>query len=204
MPAQLIQPNSEAIKRVDVDTVTLDIIENAMGNARNEMDAVLIRTAMSPGIREQGDAFPMIANHEGKMVVGQFGSFIYGFLEAYNGTVEEGDIFLTNDPYMCNGAVSHLPDWLVLVPIFKDGRIINWSAMFGHMSDVGGKVPGSLPTDARSIHEEGIRIPPIKIYKQGELNSDVLDVILHNVRMPRWNRSDLNAIIAACRTAGKR
>ena len=204
MPAQLIQPNTQPLKRVAVDTVTLDIIENAMGNARNEMDAVLIRTAMSPGIREQGDAFPMIANHEGKMVVGQFGSFITGFLEAYNGTVEEGDIFLTNDPYMCKGAVSHLPDWLVLVPVFKDGRIINWSAMFGHMSDFGGKVPGSLPVDARSIHEEGIRIPPIKIYKQGELSSDVLEVILHNVRMPRWNRSDLNAIIAACRTAGKR
>lgn len=204
MPAQLIQPNSQPLQRVPVDTVTLDIIENAMGNARNEMDAVLIRTAMSPGIREQGDAFPMIANHEGKMVVGQFGSFITGFLEAYNGTVEEGDIFLTNDPYMCKGAVSHLPDWLVLVPVFKDGRIINWSAMFGHMSDVGGKVPGSLPVDARSIHEEGIRIPPIKIYKKGELSSDVLEVILHNVRMPRWNRSDLNAIIAACRTAGKR
>jgi N-methylhydantoinase B len=204
MPAQLIQPNSQPLQRVDVDTVTLDIIENAMGNARNEMDAVLIRTAMSPGIREQGDAFPMIANYEGKMVVGQFGSFITGFLEAYNGTVEEGDIFLTNDPYMCKGAVSHLPDWLVLVPVFKDGRIINWSAMFGHMSDVGGKVPGSLPVDARSIHEEGIRIPPIKIYKKGELSRDVLEVILHNVRMPSWNRSDLNAIVAACRTAGKR
>lgn len=204
MPAQLIQPNTQPLERIAVDTVTLDIIENAMGNARNEMDAVLIRTAMSPGIREQGDAFPMIANHEGKMVVGQFGSFITGFLEAYNGTVEEGDIFLTNDPYMCKGAVSHLPDWLVLVPVFKDGRIINWSAMFGHMSDVGGKVPGSLPVDARSIHEEGIRIPPIKIYKKGELSSDVLEVILHNVRMPGWNRSDLNAIIAACRTAGKR
>lgn len=204
MPAQLIQTNTQPLERIAVDTVTLDIIENAMGNARNEMDAVLIRTAMSPGIREQGDAFPMIANHEGKMVVGQFGSFITGFLEAYNGTVEEGDIFLTNDPYMCKGAVSHLPDWLVLVPVFKDGRIINWSAMFGHMSDVGGKVPGSLPVDARSIHEEGIRIPPIKIYKKGELSSDVLEVILHNVRMPGWNRSDLNAIIAACRTAGKR
>lgn len=204
MPAKLVQPNSQPLQRVDVDTVTLDIIENAMGNARNEMDAVLFRTAMSPGIREQGDAFPMIANHEGKMVVGQFGSFITGFLEGYDGTVEEGDIFLTNDPYITKGAVSHLPDWLVLVPIFHDGRIINWSAMFGHMSDVGGKVPGSLPVDARSIHEEGIRIPPIKIYKQGVLSEDVLEVILHNVRMPSWNRSDLNAIIAACRTAGKR
>ena len=204
MAATLIQPNNEPFRAVDVDTVTLDIIENAMANARNEMDAVLFRTAMSPGIREQGDAFPMIANQDGKMVVGQFGSFIYGFMQSYQGTVEEGDVFLTNDPYMCDGAVSHLPDWLVMVPIFKDGRLINWAAMFGHMSDVGGKVPGSLPTDARSIYEEGIRIPPLKIYRNGELNSDVLDLILHNVRMPRWNRSDFNAIVAACRTAGRR
>ncbi|TQF00606.1 MAG: hydantoinase B/oxoprolinase family protein [Spiribacter salinus] len=204
MSANIVQPNSTPLQRVDVDTVTLDIIENAMANARNEMDAVLIRTAMSPGIREQGDAFPMIANHEGKMVVGQFGSFITGFTQSYQGTIEEGDIFLTNDPYMCDGAVSHLPDWLVLVPIFKDDRLINWAAMFGHMSDVGGKVPGSLPTDAQTIYEEGIRIPPVKIYKKGELNEDVLDLILHNVRMPRWNKSDFNAIVASCRTAGRR
>lgn len=204
MPANIVQPNSTALKQIDVDTVTLDIIENAMANARNEMDAVLIRTAMSPGIREQGDAFPMIANHEGKMVVGQFGSFITGFAQSYEGDIEEGDIFLTNDPYMCDGAVSHLPDWLVLVPVFKDGRLINWAAMFGHMSDVGGKVPGSLPTDAQTIFEEGIRIPPVKIYKKGVLNHDVLDLILHNVRMPSWNRSDLNAIVASCRTAGRR
>jgi len=204
MPANIVQPNSTALKQIDVDTVTLDIIENAMANARNEMDAVLIRTAMSPGIREQGDAFPMIANHEGKMVVGQFGSFITGFAQSYDGDIEEGDIFLTNDPYMCDGAVSHLPDWLVLVPVFKDGRLINWAAMFGHMSDVGGKVPGSLPTDAQTIFEEGIRIPPVKIYKKGVLNHDVLELILHNVRMPSWNRSDFNAIVASCRTAGRR
>lgn len=204
MPAQIIQPNDKPLVRVDVDTVTLDIIENAMANARNEMDAVLIRTAMSPGIREQGDAFPMIANHEGKMVVGQFGSFITGFVQSYDGDIEEGDIFLTNDPYMCDGAVSHLPDWLVLVPIFKEGRLINWAAMFGHMSDVGSKVPGSLPTDARTIFEEGIRIPPIKIYRKGVLNETVLELILHNVRLPNWNRSDFNAIVASCRVAGRR
>jgi len=204
MPATLNETNNTPLKRVDVDLVTLDIIENAMSNARKEMDAVLMRTAMSPGIREQGDAFPMIANHEGKMVVGQFGSFISGFVNSYNGDINEGDVFLTNDPYACDGAVSHLPDWLILVPVFKDGRLINWAAMFGHMSDVGGKVPGSLPTDATSIFEEGIRIPPMKIYRGGVLNEDALDIILHNVRVPSWDQSDFNAIVAACRTAARR
>ncbi|MFC4821244.1 hydantoinase B/oxoprolinase family protein [Dokdonella ginsengisoli] len=204
MSARIIQPNPAPFRRVDVDGITVDIVENALANARSEMDAVLFRTAMSPGIREQGDAFPIIADSDGKMLVGQFGSFITGLLQGYDGTVEEGDVFLTNDPYLCNGAVSHLPDWLVLMPIFKDGRLINYSAMFGHMSDVGGKVPGSLPTDARTIWEEGIRIPPVKLYRRGELNADMLEVILHNVRMPRWNRSDLNAIVAGCRSAGRR
>ena len=204
MPAKIIETNSTPFEKVDIDPVTVDIIENALRNVRVEMDAVLFRTAMSPGIREQGDCFPMVANRDGKMVVGQFGSFIHGFMEAYEGEIEEGDIILTNDPYMCNAAVSHLPDWIVLVPIFKDGRHMAWSAMFGHMSDNGGMVPGSIPIKAETIYQEGIRIPPTKLYKKGELQEDVLELILHNVRTSEWNRFDLNALVAACRTAGKR
>ena len=204
MNNKIKQSNTSPLGRVDVDTVTVDIIENALSNAREEMDAVLFRTAMSPGIREQGDCFPMIANKDGKMVVGQFGSFIHGFMDAFEGELEEGDIILTNDPYMTNAAVSHLPDWIVLVPIFREGRHIAWSAMFGHMSDNGGMVPGSIPIKAESIFQEGIRIPPTKLYKKGELQSDLLDLILHNVRTPQWNRFDLNALVAACNTAAKR
>jgi N-methylhydantoinase B len=204
MTAILLEENTKPLQKVSVDSVTLDIIENALKNARFEMDAVLFRTAMSPGIREQHDEFPLIANRDGKMVVGQFGSFIHGFMSLYDGTIEEGDVFLTTDPYSCNGAISHANDWLVLVPIYKDHRHIAWSAMFGHMTDIGGKVPGSLPTDARQIYEEGIVVPPIKIYKKGELQEDVLKLILHNCRLPHWNHSDFNAIVAACRTAAKR
>ncbi len=204
MVAQLIEDNNEPLRQQPVDSVTLDIIENALKNARYEMDAVLFRTAMSPGIREQHDEFPMIANRDGKMVVGQFGSFIHGFMNSYSGTIEEGDVFLTTDPYSCDGAISHANDWLVLIPIYKEKRLIGWSAMFGHMTDIGGKVPGSLPTDARQIFEEGIVIPPTKIYKRGQLQEDILNLILHNCRLPHWNRSDFNAIVAACRTAEKR
>ena len=204
MPAKIIQRNTKPHKKVKTDTVTIDIIESALRNARYEMDTVLFRTAMSPGIREQHDEFPMIANVEGKMVVGQFGSFIWGFMQGYDGTIEEGDIFLTSDPYSVSGAISHVNDWLMLMPIYKGGRLIAWSAMFGHMTDVGGKVPGSLPTDASTIYEDGIAIPPIKIFKNGVLNEDVLKVVLHNCRLPHWNLSDFNAITAALRTAGIR
>jgi N-methylhydantoinase B len=204
MPATIVQRNKKPFKKTKVDTVTIDIIESALRNARYEMDTVLFRTAMSPGIREQHDEFPMIANTDGKMVVGQFGSFIWGFMQGYDGTVEEGDIFLTSDPYSVNGAISHANDWLMLMPVYRGGRIIAWSAMFGHMTDVGGKVPGSLPTDGTTIYEDGIVVPPTKIFKAGKLNEDVLRVVLHNCRLPEWNLSDFNAITAALRTAAAR
>ena len=79
MAVSIIETNHEPFAEVEVDPISLDIIENALRNARFEMDAVLFRTAMSPGIREQHDEFPLIANRDGKMVVGQFGSFIHGF-----------------------------------------------------------------------------------------------------------------------------
>lgn len=204
MPARIVEKNKKKFTPVKVDPVTLDIIENALRNARVEMDATLFRTAMSPGIREQGDAFPLIADHKGRMVVGQFGSFIDGFLKAYDGDLEEGDVIWLADPYTCEGAVSHANDWLILMPVFISGRLISWAAMFGHMTDIGGKVPGSLPTDAVSIFEEGIRIPPVKIYKKGEYQKDLVDLVMHQVRMPEWCRSDLNAIIASCRMAERR
>ncbi|MGE3746018.1 MAG: hydantoinase B/oxoprolinase family protein, partial [Sphingomonadaceae bacterium] len=204
MPARIIETNPRSHTPVAIDPVTLDIIENALRNARIEMDTTLVRTAMSPGIREQGDAFPLIADQDGRMVVGQFGSFIGPFLGGYNGTIEEGDMFLLSDPYSVEGAISHSNDWLVLLPVFKNGRLLAYTAMFGHQSDIGGKVAGSMPIDARTIFEEGVRIPPVKIYSKGEYNSDLVKLIMHQVRTPDWCAADLNALIAACRVAARR
>jgi len=137
-------------------------------------------------------------------VVGQFGLSIPDFLENFSGTIEEGDVLLTSDPYSCGAAISHANDWLVVMPIYFEGRIVGWASMFGHMSDVGGKTPASMPTDAHTIYEEGVVVPPIKIYKQGVLDQDALAIILNQVRKPDWNRADLNGLVAACRTAGRR
>ncbi|MFL2769694.1 MAG: hydantoinase B/oxoprolinase family protein [Rhodospirillaceae bacterium] len=202
--AQIIQTNKKPFKKVKIDAITLDIIESAIRNARFEMDATVFRTAMSPGIREQHDAFPLIADRNGKMVVGQFGSFIDGFLNGYDGTVEEGDVFFTNDPYKVEGAISHANDWLIVLPIFYNGRLVGWACHFGHMTDNGGKVPGSMPTDATTIFEEGLVTPPTKLYKKGILQETLLELMLNQVRLPQWNRSDLNAVLAACRVAEKR
>lgn len=204
MAANLIETNKAKLKSVKVDPITLDLIENALRNARVEMDATLFRTALSPGIREQGDAFPLIANRDGKMVVGQFGSFIDGFLKTHDGDIEEGDVILLNDPYSCEGAISHNNDQLIIMPIFRKGRIISWAAMFGHMTDIGGKVPGSLPNDAQSIFEEGLRMPPVKLYRKGEFQEDILKIAMHQSRMPEWYKADLHAIVASCKVAAMR
>jgi len=204
MPAEIIQTNTAPFERVTIDPVTLDIIENALRNARIEMDATLVRTAMSPGIREQGDAFPLIADANGKMIVGQFGSYIGPFLKGFEGTVEEGDLIFLSDPYSVEGAISHSNDWLVLLPVFKDGRLIAYTSMFGHQSDIGGSVVGSMPIKASSIFEEGVRIPPVKIWKKGEYNDDLMKLVMHQTRKPDWCQADLNALIASCRVASNR
>lgn len=204
MGATIIQANETPFKTVAIDPVTLDIIENALRNARIEMDTTLVRTAMSPGIREQGDAFPLIADPQGRMIVGQFGSYIGPFLKGYEGTVEDGDMIFLSDPYSVEGAISHSNDWLVLLPVFKEGRLVAYTSMFGHQSDIGGKVAGSMPIDAKTIFEEGVRIPPVKIWRKGVYNEDLIKLVMHQTRIPEWCTADLNALIASCRVAARR
>ena len=106
------------------------------------------------------------------MVVGQFGSYIPEVIDRFGGDIAEGDVILLNDPYLCKGSISHCNDWLVILPIFFAGRRVAFASLFGHMMDVGGKVPGSQVSDALSIWEEGIRIPPIKIFDRGVAQRD--------------------------------
>ena len=89
-----------------VDRVTLDVIENALKGARFEMDATIYRTSMSPSIREQHDEFPIIADPEGRMLVGQFGSWLGDLNESFPDAIEEDDVIFTNDPYLCGGTIS--------------------------------------------------------------------------------------------------
>ena len=146
----------------------------------------------------------MICDVKGRMIVGQFGSYVSNMLKEKHFELEPGDVILQNDPYACAGAISHLNDWMVLVPVFHQGDLVGFTSMFGHMMDVGGSVPGSMPTDAASIFGEGIRIPPIKLYERGEVNKAALSVIMNNTRTPEMNYSDLMAIIAGCRAGEKR
>ena len=197
-------PAIAEIPDLEVDPVTLDIIEGALKSARYEMDAVLFRSAMSPVIREQHDEFPMITDPRGRMVVGQFGAYINEMMEDWDRGVYPGDVILTSDPFKCSASISHTNDWLVLVPIFYEDELVGWSSQFGHQMDAGGPLPGSLPTGAKTIFEEGIIIPPIKILERGVPQEDVLRLIFNNVRLPEMNRADLFAIVAGCRAGEKR
>ncbi|PSP96847.1 5-oxoprolinase [Halobacteriales archaeon QS_4_70_19] len=191
----------------DIDPTTLDIIESTLANTRDEMDRVVETTAISPVIREQSDQFPLIADAEGRMVMGQFGSAIDTIIENSPFEVsdlEDGDVIATNDPYMCAGAVSHTPDMLLLRPIFYEGDLVGYSSQWGNLMDVGGKTPGSMPVQAATVFEEGIRLPPVKLYKGGEFDGELLQTFAHNTRLPEHAEADIKALAAGTRTAEER
>lgn len=187
-----------------VDPIVLDLIENTLKNIRHEMDEVLRRSAMSSSIREQHDEFPMVANHRGEMVVGQFGSYIPGVVEKFGDDLNPGDVIVLNDPYLCKGSISHTNDILVIVPVFYEQALVGYTSQFGHVLDIGGRSPGTQSADALSVWDEGLRIPPIKLVAGGTLNEPVLQLILNNTRVPDILRSDLMGLVGACQRAEQR
>ncbi|KAB8225776.1 Hydantoinase/oxoprolinase-domain-containing protein [Aspergillus novoparasiticus] len=198
------QTAEEAEETVRSTPLIPTLVASALASIRSEMDTLMLRCSMSPAIREQQDEFNVITTADGKMLVGQFGSFITQFLKAWRGPIHEGDVFITNDTYMIEGAVTHLNDVIVLLPIFFEGSLIGWASQFGHLTDVGGMVPGSMSINATSIFDDGVQIPLIKLYSKGVMNTDLVELLCRNSRQPDWYRSDLMAIIAACRTASSR
>lgn len=107
-------------------------------------------------------------------------------------------------PIRSRGAISHLNDVIVLLPIFYEGRLLGWASQFGHLTDVGGMVPGSMSINSTSVFEDGLQIPCIRLYSKGVLNADIVDILCRNSRQPEWCRSDLTAMIAACTMAATR
>ena len=173
------------IPDLEVDPVTLDIIENALRHARFEMDAVLFRSAMSPGHPRAARRVPDAhrpARPDGRRPVRRLH-------QRDDGRLGPGHLPGRRDPHdrpvqVLARSISHTNDWLVLVPIFFEDELVGWSSQFGHQMDAGGRLPGSLPTGAKTIFEEGIIIPPLKIVERGEVQEDVLRLILNNVRLP--------------------
>ena len=116
-------------------------------------------------------------------------------------TVQPGDVFLVNDPHV---AGSHMNDMRVVYPVHLEGALFAWLIAFGHRTDVGGPEPGSFNANATSCFAEGIRVPPIRIYAQGEPVESALDLLFANTRLPYENRGDLQAMLEACRAGERR
>jgi 5-oxoprolinase (ATP-hydrolysing) len=183
--------------------IVIDIIENALKNIRREMDAVIFRAAMSTVIREEHDSFPLLTDEQGRMLVGQFGWPLAEFFETQfaKEDLEPGDVLILNDPYLCGGAIQHTPDMLVLRPIFYGEQLVGFSSQIGNLMDIGGPVPGSMPAQSRSIFEEGIRFPPVKLYERGRLVQAIVDILARNSRTPQETVADTLALAAATRAA---
>ncbi len=118
--------------------------------------------------------------------------------------MREGDVFLHNDCYLSEGGIGHLPDLCSTVPIFYAGEVVAFAVVFGHHDDIGGMVPGSMPTYATEAFQEGIMIPPIRLSDGGELNRAAYEILLRNSRLGEHLRADIDAEIAACRVGGER
>lgn len=187
-----------------IDGILLEVIGNTFMSIAEEMGAVLVKSAYSTNIKERKDCscalFDAAGNtiaqaehipmHLGSML-GLIGEIKRHFkLEE----IKPGDMFIANDPY--NGGGTHLPDIAVASPVFYDGEIVAFVANIAHHNDVGGRVPGSNAADSDSIYAEGIRIPTVKIFREGELDKDILNLILLNCRVRHIRLGDLNAQFA--------
>ena len=192
------------------DPITLEIIQNSLQAAADEMFAAMRKTAMSSIIYEVLDMGTGITDAEGR--IASSGAGIPAFVGVLDKSVQyiigkfddihPGDIYITNDPW--HGGVTHLNDLVLAMPIFSDDRLIAWSANIAHNSDVGGMAPGSLSGEATEIFQEGLRLPAIRLIREGETEQSVMDIITCNSRMPDFLLGDVWAAIASVRVGAKR
>jgi N-methylhydantoinase B len=198
--------------RVD-DQITLEIIQNSLQAAADEMFAAMKKTAMSSIIYEVLDMGTGITDAKGRLAssgagipafIGVLDKAVRAIVGKFDksGDIEPGDIFTTNDPYY--GGVTHLNDIIVAMPVFAGDRLIAWTANIAHNSDIGGKSPGSLSADATEIFQEGLRLPAIKLIARGEPIKPVFEIIKVNSRMPDFVEGDVWAAIASVRIGARR
>jgi N-methylhydantoinase B len=174
------------------------------------MVITLIKTAYSSVIYDGEDCSCAVLDADGQLLTLDAGLPLHivpmpfsvrEVLRDFRGNIQPGDLFLVNSPYRGG---THLPDVLAMSPIFYQGRLAFFCAARGHWTDIGGAVPGSLSGKATEIHQEGVIIPPIKLYEAGRLNVGAFDLIVQNTRLAEERAGDLRAHVAACKTAERR
>lgn len=193
---------------MNLDSMTLQVLANYCAAAAESMGWTLMRTAHSTFVKETEDFSCQVLTPDGLTVASpiNFGATWYTNLD-YSGVLSlfdyrEGDICITSDPY-AGYVATHTPDTHIWKPVFRDGELICFVGCHIHNTDVGGAVPATLSRSLVEIHQEGLRIPPMRLMRDGKLNEDLLNLISRNVRLPEQNWGDLNAQIA-CVNVGER
>jgi N-methylhydantoinase B len=196
-------------RSVTFDPIALEVLRNALEATAQEMGGVLKLTSFSPNIKERMDASCAIFDARAQLIAQaehvpiHLGSMLkaVGPTIAAAGPLEPGDVVIVNDPFV-GGA--HLPDITLVAPVYAEGELVGYAATRAHHSDVGGMEPGSMPGKSEEIYQEGLVIPPVRLYARGELQGDVMRIIMANVRTAAERRGDLNAQLAAIRTGERR
>src|SRR5262245_7575285 len=192
--------------RVATDPLTLEVVKNALSAVADEMALMVMRSAISPVVRDTMDYSTALCDRHGQVIaqgltlavqLGTFPTAMRYLLDEYGESARPGDVFITNDPFGYGG--QHLPDIYVIKPIFVDGLLEGWAATMAHHSDVGGLAPGSVAVHATEIYQEGLRIPLCKLVDAGVEDEALLRIIASNTRQPIHVLGDLRAQLAACR-----
>ena len=194
-----------------MDPVTLAVLKGRLEQIADEMDATLFRAAFNPTIAEAHDACHGLYDaHSGATLVqGKSGLPIFVGVMAFatKAVIDkfpdaaEGDVFIFNDPYLGG---THLSDLRLIRPCFRDGALFCWLGSVGHWHDIGGAVPGNYNPAATEYFQEGVLIPPVRLYAAGRLNQDILDIILAASRLPEVAFGDLQAHLSALDLGGAR
>ncbi len=198
-----------------IDPVTLAVIQNGLQQVCNEMDLAFCRAAFSPVISEALDRSDGIYHAaSGELIAqGELGLPIFvgtmqfstqaviARVKESGQSVSEGDVFILNDPYLGG---THLMDVKFVRPFFHDGTLFAWLANTGHWPDIGGAVPGGFSANATEVEQEGLRLPPVKLYKQGAIDQDILSIVLSNIRVADQRIGDIKAQAAALAIGDRR
>jgi N-methylhydantoinase B len=188
------------------DPVLVEIVGGYLASVEMEVETAIGRTSRSPMIRDAHDYRAGIHDRNLRKLTGRsYSALVNPVVRDYPmETMAPGDVFFHNDVYLSEGGIGHLPDLCVTAPVFHDGQVVGFVQAFGHHDDIGGTVPGSMPSHATSVFEEGLMVPPIRLWQTGVPNEAALKIMTRNSRMPESLAADLDAECSACLMGARR
>ncbi len=196
----------------DVDPVLVQIVQGYLASVEQEVETAIARTSRSPMIRDAHDFRAGIHDRHLRKLTGRsYSALVHPVARDFPPeTMRPGDVFFHNDVYESEGGIGHLPDLCVTVPVFAgtgpdaEPRVVAFVQAFGHHDDIGGAVPGSMPSHATSVFEEGLMVPPIRLWDAGVPNQAALRILTRNSRTPQSLAADLDAECSACLMGARR